>query len=92
MEKCKLCEAPLEDVSKELCEFCEGLQNIKVEKSIKTKEVKKVPIEKIKTVKLICKLCGRIEELRVNKPELYTEEVKKNWECFRHTTFKRKEQ
>lgn len=37
--------------------------------------------KKRKFVHLVCKLCRREVPVRTNTPELYTEEVKKNWIC-----------
>ena len=47
----------------------------------KSKRIKVKNKKDIHYLTLTCKKCKRVYEIRVNNPELYTEEVKRNWVC-----------
>ena len=38
----------------------------------------------VRTITLKCKECKRVYKINTTKPEIYTEEVKKNWLCLTH--------
>lgn len=36
-----------------------------------------------KFIKLTCTICGKENELRINNPDIYTEEVRKRYKCWK---------
>ena len=36
----------------------------------------------VRTITLKCKECKRVYKINTTKPEIYTDEVKKNWLCY----------
>jgi hypothetical protein len=82
MSKCKVCETTLEE-GQDLCQFCLDLSKQETKVEVKVKKIKHNPLPQPKYVDLKCsnELCNKKVRVRVNNPELYTEEVKKTWKC-----------
>lgn len=57
-----------------------GSKNKKVKHLAFIKRIKKEGKGK-NAITLICKECKEEFRIRINRPEIYTEEVKKNWIC-----------
>jgi hypothetical protein len=74
--------------------FATFVQLKDTETKTERKELKKQkynPMPKPIYIKVHCTKCGKNEDIRTNNPELYTEEVKKNWICILCKGFKKKE-
>ena len=53
-------------------------------REIVKKKLTKLGVKKSgNTIHLTCKICGNTDELNVNDPSIYTEEVKKNYMCWK---------
>jgi len=44
-----------------------------------------------KMLKLLCSKCGKFETIRVNNPDIYTDEIKKKYTCIKCTPLKRQQ-
>jgi hypothetical protein len=88
-KRCTVCEGICEDNTKNLCNTCESLNSTPTGKKEKQKRVKSNPLPKPKYIKLHCTKCQKDIEIRTNKPEIYTDEVKKVWVCFLCSGYKK---
>jgi len=89
-KRCKNCEGVVETEGEELCNFCISLKTkeLTTEKKV-VKKQRTNPLPKPKYVKIQCTKCKKNEEIRANRPEIYTEEVRAKWECFLCSGYKK---
>ena len=89
-KRCKICDGIVETEGEGLCNFCisSKAKEITTEKKV-VKKQRANPLPKPKYVKIKCIKCKKVDEIRANNPEIYTEEVRAKWECFLCSGYKK---
>jgi len=79
--RCKTCEGVIDIPDSPYCSFCKPSQiTSHIKKQPKKKVEKYVDNRQYITIKCTG-ACGRNVKLRTNDPSMYTEEVRKTWQC-----------
>jgi len=80
--RCKICEGLMDLPEGEYCSYCKPKDKTETKPKTKQQKLKEKYPDDRKYIEILCTgQCGKVMNMRVGDPSIYTAEVRAKWKC-----------